>query len=112
MTTGERGKFTRLWRQQAWGPVEEKPVHWGPPVVSVAGVFPMMGREKIQGQRGEWGLGPRWPWRHVGDFGKHSESTGSPLKAFDQKSHMVRFVPSKGPSGSQCRGWIGEGGTG
>lgn len=94
-----------------WRPVEGKLVHWGPPVVSVARVVPVMGTLKIQGQRGEWGLGPQGPWCHVGDFGKHSESTGLPLKAFEQKSHMVRLAYLKGSSGSQCGSWIGEGGS-
>lgn len=69
--------------QQVQRPVGEKLVHWGPPVVSAVSVYPVVGREKSRGQRGEWELGPRWPWCHVGDFGKHSESTGSPLKAFE-----------------------------
>ena len=80
----------------------EKRAQWGPAAASVLQVYPVMGRDRVRGQRGEWERGLQWLWCHVEDFGKHFESTAWPRKAFSSRAMWPHLCIRKGQLAPQA----------
>lgn len=87
----------------------EKWAQWGPAAAPVVRVYPVLGRHRVRGQRGEWEWGPRGPWCHTEDVGKHFRSTEWPREVLSRRATWPDLCIRKGqPAPGAGLDWRGR----